>query len=92
MNRVAEKYRKRDVQFFGINSESVPESRVAWFAANWRFDYPVVVDGGLTASRAYAVEAYPTLFVIDRTQIVRFVHFGAPTPEELGKEIESLLD
>jgi thiol-disulfide isomerase/thioredoxin len=92
MNRVAEKYRKRDVQFIGINSENIPESRIAWVAGNWHIDYPVVVDGGLQASRAYAVEAYPTLFVIDRTQTVRFVHFGAPTAAELSKEIESLLD
>jgi thiol-disulfide isomerase/thioredoxin len=92
MNRVAEKYRKRDVQFIGINSEALPESRIAWVASNWHFDYPVVVDGGLQASRAYSVEAYPTLFVIDRTQTVRFVHFGAPSAAELGEEIDSLLD
>ena len=92
MNRVAEKYRKRDVHFIGINSESLPESRIAWVASNWHFDYPVVVDGGLQASRTYHVEAYPTIFVIDRTQTVRFIHFGAPSAAELGEEIDSLLD
>jgi thiol-disulfide isomerase/thioredoxin len=92
MNRVAEKYKARDVAFLGINTENQPESRIAWVAQRWRFGYPVVVDGGMQAQRAYAVEAYPTLFVIDRTQTVRFVHFGAPSAAELSQEIESLLE
>jgi cytochrome c biogenesis protein CcmG/thiol:disulfide interchange protein DsbE len=92
MNRVAAKYKARDVAFLGINTENQPESRIAWVAQSWRFGYPVVVDGGMQAQRAYAVEAYPTLFVIDRTQTVRFVHFGAPSAAELSQEIESRLE
>jgi len=92
MNELAEKYRDRNVEVLGINSEPIGVGQLAFVAQSWRFAYPVLADASLEAARGYAVQAYPTIFVIDRTGIVRHVHFGAPGARTLGRQIERLLE
>ncbi|HEX2678727.1 MAG TPA: TlpA disulfide reductase family protein, partial [Polyangiales bacterium] len=71
LSEVAKKYRSRGVEVLGINSEPIEPARVQLAAQAWRFGYPALADGALEAAAAYQVSAYPTIFVIDRTGIVR---------------------
>ena len=91
MNELAAKYRSRGVSFLGVNSEAMGPGRLGVIALSWNFDYPVLSDAAAEAERAYMVDAYPTLFLVDRAGIVRQIYYGAPGKGRLSAEIESLL-
>jgi cytochrome c biogenesis protein CcmG, thiol:disulfide interchange protein DsbE len=91
MNELAEKYRSRGVSFLGVNSEAMGPGRLGIVALSWQFAYPVLSDAAAEAERAYSVDAFPTLFLVDRAGVVRQVFYGAPGKTRLAAEIESLL-
>jgi thiol-disulfide isomerase/thioredoxin len=91
LNQVHERYGDR-VEIVGVNVEDgVPRSVVQ--AAHRRFgaDFPSVQDEGYAAQSAFEVNSIPTLVLIDRAGIVRWVTLGVPDPGEVGERIEEIL-
>jgi len=53
--------------------------------------YPVVTDNDYATWKAYSVEAWPTLFVIDKQGRVRWMHVGEGAYDETEQVIKNLL-
>jgi hypothetical protein len=53
--------------------------------------YPVVTDQDYTTWKAYRVEAWPTLFVLDKLGRVRWTHVGEGYYDDTEKVIKQLL-
>jgi len=53
--------------------------------------YPVVTDNDYATWKAYSVEAWPTLFVIDKQGRVRWTHVGEGAYDETEQVIKKLL-
>jgi thiol-disulfide isomerase/thioredoxin len=81
-----QKYKDRGLVVLGVHSKDGAEN-VAAFLQDKRIHFPVVVDGGETAKR-YAVESWPTYFLVDQTGQVVW-GFENDAPDE--QRIEDLL-
>lgn len=53
--------------------------------------YPVVTDGDYDTWKAYKVEAWPTLFVLDKQGRIRWTHVGEGAYSETEEVIKNLL-
>jgi len=53
--------------------------------------YPVVTDNDYSTWKAYGVEAWPTLFVLDKQGRVRWMHVGEGAYDETEQVIKKLL-
>lgn len=53
--------------------------------------FPSLIDRDFSAQDHFGVEAYPTLYVIDRHGVVRDVHVGVPDLGALRSEVQALL-
>ncbi len=96
--KVYERYRNKDVVFYGINWErSGPgtdvKKLVRDYMAKYGYSFPVVLDHDRVAQTAYDIEAFPTVFLIDKTGKIRYRNVGlSPGIEDiLVAQIESLL-
>jgi len=62
------------------------------FASEFGLIFPVALDRGGEASRAYLLRALPTTFFIDRSGVIRQVVFGGPLRETtIQTAVEELL-
>ena len=55
------------------------------------FTFPVLLDTQASVLNQYKVRGLPTSFVIDRDGVIRYVHTGAITPQQLEDAISPLL-
>lgn len=93
-----ERYRDKGVAFIGIAWERV-QTREEAVRASKRFleqnklDFPTVVDHERTAVDAFAIESFPTVFLIDKAGMVRYrnVGFTQDIDTILEAQVESLL-
>jgi thiol-disulfide isomerase/thioredoxin len=92
LSALARKYEGKGVRFVGVNGEALPAQAYRALERAWGFRYPLVSDSQNAAHIAYGVQAFPSMFVIDRTQVVRYAVAGVPTRARLEREISSLLD
>lgn len=97
--RVYEKYRHRGVVFIGMNWEQpgLPEVRAQKardYVTRNKFTFPVVLDSERQACDGYGINAFPTVFMVDKTGSIRYRNVGvAPGIERiLEDQIESLLN
>jgi len=89
------KYRDRGLTIVGVHT---PETDSEYNLDNVRREvpalgikYPVVTDNDYKAWRAYNVEAWPTIFVIDKQGRIRWLHVGEGSYEETENVIKALL-
>lgn len=75
----------------GISVDEEP-TQIAQFVSETGVRFPIAWDEGQVAAGAYAPPTMPTSFVIDENGIVRFVHTGYRSGDELKLEqrIQSL--
>jgi cytochrome c biogenesis protein CcmG/thiol:disulfide interchange protein DsbE len=92
LSALAERYADKGVRFVGINGESLSEPAYRILNKAWGFKYPLVSDAQNSAHLAYRVQAFPTMFVIDRAQIVRYAVAGVPTQREIESQILNALE
>jgi thiol-disulfide isomerase/thioredoxin len=93
-----ERYKDKGVVFVGINWEraNTIEGRLKaakTFVESNKFSFPVVLDHDRFAVTAYTVEAFPSLYVIDRNGQLRYRNVGFDRSIEaiLAAQIESLM-
>ena len=66
---------------------------VAVFVDDFGLTFPIVLDDTGDTARAYAIQATPTTFVIDRQGVIRLALVGGPLDEAfLFSEVEALLE
>jgi thiol-disulfide isomerase/thioredoxin len=89
------KYRERGLTIVGVHS---PETQSEFIIESVRREvpslgikYPVVTDNDHQTWDAYGVEAWPTMFVLDKQGRVRWLHVGEGRYDETENVIKTLL-
>jgi thiol-disulfide isomerase/thioredoxin len=89
------RYREKGLTIVGVHSpefddEKKPEN-VRREVASLGIHYPVVTDNDYATWRAYGVEAWPTVFVLDKSGRIRWTHVGEGAYDDTEQVIEKLL-
>jgi thiol-disulfide isomerase/thioredoxin len=89
------RYRDRGLTIVGVHT---PETDSEYSLANVRKEvaalgikYPVVTDNDYQTWKAYGVEAWPTISVLDKQGRIRWEHVGEGRYEETERVIKALL-
>lgn len=89
------RYRERGLTIVGVHT---PETTSEYNIDNVRREvpalgikYPVVTDNDYATWKAYGVEAWPTIFVLDKQGRVRWLHVGEGRYEETEHVLKALL-
>ena len=89
------KYRDKGLAIIGVHSPELDEERVIdnvrRETAALGISYPVVTDNDYATWRSYNVEAWPTVFLLDKQGRIRWTHVGEGAYEETEKMIRRLL-
>jgi thiol-disulfide isomerase/thioredoxin len=95
VKRWDEQYRDKGLTVVGVHSPELEEERVIdnvrRETASLGIRYPVVTDNDYATWRAYNVEAWPTIFVLDKEGRIRWTHVGEGAYEEEEGLIQKLL-
>lgn len=90
-----DRYREKGLTVIGVHSPEFDEERVA---ANLRravtslgIQYPVLTDNDYQTWNAYGVEAWPTIFLLDKRGRIRWKHVGEGAYGETERQIQKLL-
>ena len=89
------RYRERGLTIVGVHT---PETTSEYNIDNVRREvpglgikYPVVTDNDYTTWKAYGVEAWPTILIVDKQGRIRWLHAGEGRYEETESVIKTLL-
>jgi thiol-disulfide isomerase/thioredoxin len=95
LKRFDASYRERGLTIVGVQTpEFDSEKRVDTVRQQVRtlgIKYPVVLDNEYVTWRAYGVQAWPTVVIIDRQGRIRYTHIGEGAYDKQEKIIKSLL-
>lgn len=95
VKRWDERYRDKGLTVVGVHSPELDEERVLENVrretASLGIRYPVVTDNDYTTWKAYKVEAWPTIFVLDKQGHIRWSHVGEGAYAEGESLIQKLL-
>ena len=80
VKRWHERYGDKGLTIVGVHSPEFAEERnidnVRREVASLGIKYPVVIDNDYETWKAFSVEAWPTIFVLDKTGRIRWMHVG----------------
>jgi thiol-disulfide isomerase/thioredoxin len=89
------RYRDKGLTIIGVHTPELDIERnidsLRREIAGLEIKYPVVTDNDYATWKAYKVEAWPTLFVIDKQGLVRWSHVGEGAYDETEEVIKKLL-
>ena len=89
------RYRKKGLTIVGVHSPEFDNEKklenVRREVAALGIQYPVVTDNDYATWRAYDVEAWPTMFVLDKAGRIRWTHVGEGAYDETEQVIQKLL-
>jgi peptide-methionine (R)-S-oxide reductase len=95
VKRWHERYSGKGLTIVGVHSPEFDSERkienVRREVASLDIRFPVVTDNDYATWKAYGVNAWPTLFVLDKSGRVRWTHVGEGAYEETEKVIQKLL-
>jgi thiol-disulfide isomerase/thioredoxin len=84
---LAHKY--KDLRVVGISSED--EKDIKDFVAENKIDYTIARDAGDAVAGRYFVTGLPTLAIVDKGGVVRYVHVGAGDFGEIEAQVQQYL-
>ena len=88
-------YRDKGLTSIGVHTPELDFERditqLRREVANLGINYPVVTDQDYSTWKAYKVEAWPTLFLLDKQGRVRWMHVGEGYYDETEEVIKKLL-
>src|SRR5215212_2390597 len=88
-------YRDKGLTIIGVHTPELDYERnvdnLRREVAGFGIKYPVVTDNDYSTWKAYSVEAWPTLFVLDKQGRVRWMHVGEGAYDETEQVIKKLL-
>lgn len=89
------RYRDKGLTIIGVHTPETDSERdvkdVRREVAGLGLKYPVVTDNDYATWKAYQVEAWPTLLLIDKQGRVRWTHVGEGSYDETEQVIKNLL-
>jgi peptide-methionine (R)-S-oxide reductase len=95
VKRWHDRYSDKGLTIVGVHSPEFDEERnadnVRKNVASLGVRFPVVTDNDYQTWRAYHVEAWPTLFLLDKTGRVRWTHVGEGAYDQAEQTIQKLL-
>jgi thiol-disulfide isomerase/thioredoxin len=95
LKRLDSAYRKRGLTIIGVHSPEFDREKrienVRREVGSLGIDYAVVTDNDYETWRAYGVEAWPTVVILDKRGRVRFMHIGEGLYDEQESVIKQLL-
>jgi thiol-disulfide isomerase/thioredoxin len=96
LQQIYDEYSQENLALFSINmdfesNDNVRDERIIQFVQSMDINFPILLDDG-RVSQQYGVYQIPHLVIIDRSGVVRYVHSGSASYEEIRREIEGLLD
>ena len=90
-----DRYQDKGLTVIGVHSPEFEEERkvenLRREVASLGISYPVVTDNDYQTWKAYKVEAWPTVFVLDKQGRVRWMHVGEGGYDEAERLIQKLL-
>ena len=90
-----DRYRAKGLIVIGVHSPEFDEERKAEHLreaiSSLGIGYAVVTDNDYQTWKAYNVEAWPTLFLLDKQGRVRWMHVGEGNYDEAERQIQKLL-
>lgn len=90
-----QQYRDRGLTIVGVHTPELNEEynldNVRRAVPSLGIKYPVVTDNDYKTWKAYNVEAWPTIFVVDKQGRIRWEHVGEDHYEETESVIKTLL-
>jgi thiol-disulfide isomerase/thioredoxin len=96
VKRWHERYGDKGLTIVGVHSPEFDGEKkienVRREVASLNLRFPVVTDNDHETWRAYKVEAWPTIFVLDKSGSVRWKHVGEGAYEETERTIQKLLE
>ena len=90
LNELAAAYEGR-VRFYGVNIEAKDPSAVGESHRRLGAQFPSLHDPEGLMQAAYAVDAYPTLFIIDGDGHIRHREAGVPDASDIASRLDELL-
>jgi len=89
------RYREKGLTIIGVHSPEFDEERkvenLRRAVASLGISYPVVTDNDYQTWKAYNVEAWPTLFLLDKRGQIRWKHVGEGAYDETEQLIQQLI-
>lgn len=67
-----------------------PQDLVQSFVDELNLKFNVLLDPGAMVQSLYRVRGYPTTFLVDESGVVRFVHIGILTEDQLDRYLQDL--
>jgi thiol-disulfide isomerase/thioredoxin len=90
-----DRYREKGLTIIGVHSPEFDEEKdvdnLRRAVASLGISYPVVTDNDYKTWNAYKVEAWPTLFLLDKQGRIRWTHVGEGAYDETEQLIKQLL-
>jgi thiol-disulfide isomerase/thioredoxin len=95
VKRWHERYADKGLTIIGVHSPELDEERnldnVRREVVSLGIKYPVVTDNDFNTWKAYDVEGWPTVFLVDKAGRIRWMHVGEGAYDEAEKTIQQLL-
>lgn len=89
------RYREKGLTVVGVHSPEFDEEKnvttLRREVAELEIKFPVVTDNDYATWRAYDVQAWPTIFVLDKSGRIRWMHVGEGKYDETEQVIQKLL-
>jgi thiol-disulfide isomerase/thioredoxin len=90
-----DRYRAKGLTVIGVHSPEFDEERkvenLRGAVSSLGIRYPVVTDNDYQTWKAYKVDAWPTLFLLDKQGRIRWMHVGEGNYDEAERQIQKLL-
>jgi thiol-disulfide isomerase/thioredoxin len=90
-----DRYRDKGLTVIGVHSPEFEEERKVEHlrseVSSLGIRYPVVTDNDYQTWKAYQVEAWPTMFLLDKQGRIRWMHVGEGNYDETERLIQKLL-
>lgn len=93
IQKLHEKYSKKGVSIVGISVDDKGAKVVKPFVEKNKLTYTILLDQKSEAADKYGVRAIPSIFIIDKKGVVRYIHEGfyPGLENKISKEIDGLL-
>lgn len=84
-----QRYHRDGLEVVGVDEQESAEL-VTRFSRKYRLSFPLVIDPG-PAGEKYRVQAIPTSVFIDRSGIIRAVHIGQMSAQQMRSDLAQIL-
>jgi len=90
-----DRYREKGLTVIGVHSPEFDDEKnidnLRDEVTSLGITYPVVTDNDYQTWNAYKVEAWPTIFLLDKQGRIRWMHVGEGAYDETDRQIQKLL-